>query len=311
MSETQTPLLSVVIPVKNGLPYIRETLESLWAQTFQDFEVLVVDDGSTDGTPEWVASLQCPRIRLLSSTQPGAIAAQLTGYHAARGVLIANLDADDVSLPGRFEAQVDFLSRNPSVVAVGTQVRFLVDGAEVRAFSYPTEPREVLEVTRSGRPAVCNPSVMLKTEAARAIVPRIVGPGADLDFYLRLASHGAIANLPDVLHLMRLHVHSMSFSRVAEQQCEIAFAVEADRARRQGQPEPDFEAFQLAWNNRGPLAKLLTALRVRHQRTFRRSVILRARRRHVAAFTCLAAAAALWPPAVAYQLRRKLAALLS
>jgi glycosyltransferase involved in cell wall biosynthesis len=311
MSEARAPLVSVVIPVKDGLPYIREALGSLWKQTFQDFEVLVIDDGSTDGTPQWVASLKHPKIRLLEAVGAGVFAATLTGYRMARGNLIAHLDADDVSLPQRLEAQVLFLDQNPNVAAVGTQVRFLVDGVQVPAFSYPSDPGEVLKVFQRGRPGVCNGSVVLRCGAARSVTPRVFGPGGDVDFYLRLAGHAAIANLRGIHYLVRLHEGSLSFSHVRAQLCGIAFGVAADRARRREEPEPEFEAFVTAWKKRGIWARLATELRVQHQRAYRRSVICRARGRRLSRFAWLAAAAALWPQAVGYQLWRRLAAVLS
>lgn len=104
-----------------------------------------------------------------------------------------------------------------------------------------------MTVLRREEGVVCDPSVMLRASAARAVHPRVFGPGGDVDFYLRLSSQGAIGNLPEVLHLMRLHESSMSFRRIADQLCGIAYAVAADQPRRRGEQEPDSAVFQRDW----------------------------------------------------------------
>src|SRR5690349_19913154 len=106
------PLVSVVIPVYNGERFVVEAVLSILAQTFRDLECIVVDDGSTDRTPELLAIEQTGDPRLVVHRQPtnmGFRAALNTGCALARGELVARMDADDVSLPNRLERQVQFL----------------------------------------------------------------------------------------------------------------------------------------------------------------------------------------------------------
>src|SRR5262249_44526169 len=124
------PLVSVVMPVYNGERFVVEAVRSILAQTFRDFECLVVDDGSTDRTPELLAAEQARDPRLVVHRQPANLGfreALTTGCALARGELIARMDADDISLPTRLERQVAFLQTHPKVGVVGSAVQFLDD----------------------------------------------------------------------------------------------------------------------------------------------------------------------------------------
>jgi glycosyltransferase involved in cell wall biosynthesis len=118
--------ISIVLPVRNGAATIERALESIARQTFLDWELIVVDDGSTDATP---AILQCwasrePRVHVLSQPATGIVAALEIGLAAARGEFIARMDADDEAHPARLERQLDLLQRDGSLGVVSSLVRF-------------------------------------------------------------------------------------------------------------------------------------------------------------------------------------------
>lgn len=113
------PTVSVIIPVYNGEKYISQTLDSVFAQTFQDFEVIVVDDGSTDGT-EAALRPYAGRIILLKNDHGGPAASRNLGINAARGDLVAFLDADDLWLPTKLENQVAFATAHPEYGIITT-----------------------------------------------------------------------------------------------------------------------------------------------------------------------------------------------
>jgi glycosyltransferase involved in cell wall biosynthesis len=100
------PLVSVVIPTYNSRRLLESALAGVWAQTFQDFEVIVVDDGSTDATQAWLAGQRDPRLRVVAQSNQGAAAARNAGARAARGEYLAFLDADDLWLPDKLERQM-------------------------------------------------------------------------------------------------------------------------------------------------------------------------------------------------------------
>jgi glycosyltransferase involved in cell wall biosynthesis len=111
----QKPKVSIVIPAYNVGKYLPDTLESVWHQTFTDFEVILVDDGSTDNTKEWVSQIKNPRFKFISQTNQGASAARNRGILASQGEYIAFLDADDLWAPTKLETHVSFLEQNPEV----------------------------------------------------------------------------------------------------------------------------------------------------------------------------------------------------
>ena len=112
--------VSVIIPLYNKAPYVRRALDSVAAQTFTDFEVIVVDDGSTDGGAELVAAYGDSRVRLLRQANAGPGAARNRGIAEARGDILAFLDADDVWLPVFLEESMRLLDRYGAEVATVT-----------------------------------------------------------------------------------------------------------------------------------------------------------------------------------------------
>jgi glycosyltransferase involved in cell wall biosynthesis len=114
------PKVSVIIPAYNAIAYLKEAVDSVLKQTFTDFEVLIVDDGSSDGTVEWASQIPDPRVRLISQENQGSSGARNTGITAAQGEYIALLDADDIWQPTKLQKQVRYLEENPSIGLVDT-----------------------------------------------------------------------------------------------------------------------------------------------------------------------------------------------
>jgi glycosyltransferase involved in cell wall biosynthesis len=131
------PLVSVVLPVFNAAPSLFACLESIRAQTLTDWELVVVDDGSTDDSPLILkrAAAQDSRILFFPIAHRGVAGAMNEALRHARGEFIARMDADDVMLPTRLEKQVDFLRRHPAIAFVGSQVRFGGDRREARGYA--------------------------------------------------------------------------------------------------------------------------------------------------------------------------------
>ena len=119
------PKITVIIPAYNSMPYIMETLENLFQQTYQDFEVIVVNDGSTDKTQEYVSSLNEPRLRLINQTNQGCAVARNTGIYHAKGEYIAFLDDDDLWDTSKLEKQLHCIEQNPEIGLVYTWVEYI------------------------------------------------------------------------------------------------------------------------------------------------------------------------------------------
>jgi len=176
------PLVSVIMPVRNGMPYLAEAIESILRQTWQNLELLVINDHSTDGTAAYLTTLTDFRIKVLDNSGSGMSDAVTTGHGTAQGAFLARMDADDVSFPKRIEAQVRFLMSNPDVVGVGTQVCFLVNNAKTSALSYPCNSERIRSLLGEGRVVLCDSSMMLRADVARWVREKVTGPGRDFDF---------------------------------------------------------------------------------------------------------------------------------
>lgn len=194
------PLVSVVMPAHNAGAYIGEAVQSVLAQTFSDFELVIVDDGSTDRTREVLAEFNDNRIRILSHDQRrGVVAARNTAGHAARGQYLAVLDADDRARPNRLRVQVDYLNAHSQFVAVGGAAqRITADGRRLNTARYVSDPDLV-----SWMALFCNP-VVHSTLMVRRADWLAVGAYDSADLYgtedygliLRLLDRGRISNLP-------------------------------------------------------------------------------------------------------------------
>jgi glycosyltransferase involved in cell wall biosynthesis len=199
------PLVSVILPVYNGEKYLAAALDSVFEQDYAPVEVIVVDDGSTDGTAQ-IAQAR-PEVRYSYQANQGCGGARNSGLAAASGDFIAFLDADDVWLPGKLRAQVDYLLAHPEVGFVLTRMEsFLEPGA--------TWPDGINQAYYAQRPVAYLPSALL----CRRRVFEQVGSfdasyrtGEDSDWFFRARDAGvALAVLPEVLIRRRIHPGSVT-----------------------------------------------------------------------------------------------------
>ncbi|UVO50510.1 glycosyltransferase [Sphingomonas sp. SUN019] len=208
------PVISVIMAAYNGAALIRETLASLSAQTFGDFEVIVVDDRSTDDTLAVLAAWPDPRVRVIALAENGGpVRARNRAFAEARGRYIAALDQDDLCRPERFARQVAYLDVHPDCVLIGSATAVLEDVA-VGPSAYPvhTTPALLRWLTMIENPLVWS-SVMIRAAAARALDP-FTRPdilyAEDFDLYHRIAAIGEIARLDDDLLVYRRHAGGAS-----------------------------------------------------------------------------------------------------
>lgn len=220
ISETtiHSPRLSVLLPVYNGEKFIAEAVRSVLAQTYCDFELVIIDDGSTDRTAEILQRFSDLRLRVLRFDENhGLVAALNHGLAASRSELLARMDADDICLPQRFERQINFLDAHPEVVLCGTWTQQF--GTETCVRRPPTESRAIHARLFFGW-AIDHPSIMFR----RALIERYglrydaqYRHVEDFDFFLRAADQGNLANLPEVLLRTRAHADEISVIHEREQ----------------------------------------------------------------------------------------------
>ena len=140
--QNNVPQISVILPAYNAEKYIETAVTSILLQTFHDYELIVIDDGSTDRTYEIVTSLSDndKRIRFVSRENRGLVSSLNEGLKLAKAPLIARMDADDIALPERFSEQVNYLNNHSDIVCVGTaQIIIDEDGDELTKLSVPAD----------------------------------------------------------------------------------------------------------------------------------------------------------------------------
>ncbi|WP_353203860.1 glycosyltransferase [Sphingomonas sp.] len=209
MSAPHNPAISVLMATYNGAGLVGETIASLQAQSFTDFELIVVDDCSTDATVAVVEAFADPRIRVIRSpVNRRVVLTRNAAFAAARGRYIAALDHDDLCHPDRFARQIAYLDAHPEIVLVGTAANVLSEGAILPSSLAPLSTPPVIEwLLRIENPLVWS-SVMLRADAARRLDP-FQRPemvyAEDFDLYHRISAYGGIARLDDELMTYRRH----------------------------------------------------------------------------------------------------------
>ncbi len=208
------PKVSVIIPAYNALAYLIETIESVFKQTFSDFEVLIVDDGSSDGTAGWATQITEPRVRVISQKNQGSSVARNTGITAAKGEYIALLDADDLWEPTKLEKQVRFLEENPSIGLVDTWTILINQkGKSTGRIIVSSAEGDVWKQLVQFKPVCCCDSTPLIRRSCFDNVG-LFNPDLpfleDLDMWIRLAALYEFAAIKEPLVRYRQHPQSKS-----------------------------------------------------------------------------------------------------
>lgn len=221
------PRVSILMAVYNGERYLCDSVQSLLDQTFADFELIIVDDGSTDDTPTLLRELGDPRVVHLRNDRNIGLARSLNrAIGTARGELVARHDADDVACPDRLQVQVNFLDRHPAVAFVGGGIERIGPAGE------PLSPASGTESDPNWlrwRLLFSNPfahaSVMWRREQVSLVVggydPEI-GYGQDYDFWVRIADRLEIGCVSQVVARIREHPGAVTAVRRAEQDATVA-----------------------------------------------------------------------------------------
>lgn len=240
-----TPAISVAMSVHNGERFLAAAIESVLAQTFSDFELLLLDDGSTDGTPDIIASYVArdARVRPIIRENRGLIASLNQLVDEARAPIVARMDADDICQPERFARQIAFMAANPHYGVVGCWTEdideqggpFRVTGPE-----HPTTHESFLTAIENGWPLLCHPAAMFRRDLVRAVggYHGAFRHCEDYDLWLRLASVTRLCSIPERLLRYRHYPEQVSSRHATEQQIGAAVARLAYEERKAGRPDP-------------------------------------------------------------------------
>jgi glycosyltransferase involved in cell wall biosynthesis len=288
--------LTITLPVYNGMPFLKDAVESVLRQTFTDFRFLIIDDGSTDGSTEYLRSLNDPRLRVIFRENRGLGATLNQLFAESETEYVARMDADDVCAPDRIKTVMAFLEDNSDVVMVGCDQAFLVGSKTTNASPRPTDHESIRRLLLIKRPGVLHPTIVVRRDAWQRVGGyRIPGAGEDLDFCLRLCDAGRVANIPAMLYYYRLHAKSISSSRRHEVNFGYDYGVACALARERGEKEPSLEEFRQRWMSRSMAARTATYLLDLGQHFYRLSLVRRLEGRRLSSTFFMLSAAAVQP----------------
>jgi glycosyltransferase involved in cell wall biosynthesis len=267
------PRVTVLTVVYNGARFLQEAIDSILAEEFRDFEYVIVDDGSTDATPEILAraAARDPRIVLLrNETNRGIAPATNRGLAIARGEYVARLDADDLSLPGRFTREVAVLDADPDVALVSMNYETIDASGNVLGRSQRDHPPQLVEYLLHFSNAIGGHSQVMfrrSTIAALGNYDEACGAALDYDLWTRIVGHGRIVVLPEVGMRYRLHDQNLTL-RVAEIQTAVGRrAVKRLLSQYLQRPLTDHEvlAFSHSWRPVLPTIDAKLANQILHE----------------------------------------------
>lgn len=245
---TENPTVSVIMPVYNGAEYLRPAINSILNQTFKDFEFIIINDGSSDNTPEIINSYKDPRIRAIHQENMGVARSLNNGIKLARGKYIRRHDADDESLPGHIESQVKFMEEHTDFDLISDQIAYMTDrGKRALKFVNPREDffqgRKWVDVDYltylKFRPVI-HATILAKTKVLQEMggYRTEFVTSEDVDLWLRILDHHKIAVLNQCMYFVRLNATSITVRKKSSVNFYREKAIEFAAERRKTGSDP-------------------------------------------------------------------------
>jgi glycosyltransferase involved in cell wall biosynthesis len=229
------PVVSVIIPMYNAEAFISSTLDSILQEKTVDLEVIVVNDGSTDGSLNRVLAVKDDRIRVVDGPCQGISASLNAGLAAVKSEIVMRCDADDQYPPGRIATQIDWLSKHPEYSAVcGGFSTIDPSGRLIAQFDVHSNPREITDELQSGITSTHFCTYAVRTEILRTLggCRPYFKTAEDIDLQLRIGEAGRVCYLPEVLYKYRLHNASITHVQSnVEREFFSVMAIEFQRQR--------------------------------------------------------------------------------
>jgi glycosyltransferase involved in cell wall biosynthesis len=232
------PKISVLMPVYNAARYVGKAITSILNQDFPDFELVILDDGSSDNSMVVIKEFASKdaRIKVVSRENKGISITRNELITLASADIIAWMDADDISLPHRLSTQYDFLAKHADYVALGTKTQLIdKDDDSICVWPGPSDHEAIDHWHISGRGgAIVFPSTMMRRKAAKEVGgfnPDLVG-AEDLDLFLRLAEVGKLANVDPICFCYRQHIDSICHEQGGQIASDSQKAIDAATQRR-------------------------------------------------------------------------------
>ncbi|MGD0335713.1 MAG: glycosyltransferase [Candidatus Omnitrophota bacterium] len=247
------PFCSVLMPVYNGEKYLKEAIESILGQTFPDFEFIIINDGSTDGT-KWILdfySRSDSRIKVLTQGNRGIVSALNNGLKLCKGEWVFRMDSDDIAIPNRLQLQLNEIREKPDLALVGGFCEQINENNIIlRSNKYPAEHKTLINNLESLKPFLPTPTICFK----RVAVNEVSGYrerfkyADDIDLWLRLAEKGRFCCVQEVVTKLRKHSSNFSTVHFKEFQIYGDCAVVCYFRRKMGLSDPS-SSDNITWHN--------------------------------------------------------------
>lgn len=239
------PKISVIMPVHDAGRFLEPALDSILRQSLSDFELICVDDGSTDGSVDVLERKAHGDARLvvLRQAHGGIVAALNAGIAVARAELIARMDSDDLAAPERLERQAAYLDRHQELALVGSAYQIIDEHDRPQAVVRPPVAPDAVRSALAKGNCLAHPTVMMRRAALEAVsggkgpYRRVFRYAEDYDLWLRLSERAPLGNLPDVLLRYRRRFDAVRFEQIAQQVRSTLAAQRVAEARRAGAPD--------------------------------------------------------------------------
>ena len=301
------------MPIYNGAAYLAASIDSVLAQTLTDFELILVDDGSTDATAEIFAryAARDPRVRPVSKANSGIADTLNHGLAVATADWVARLDSDDLMVPERLERQLAFVAANPDLIGAGSYYDIIDPAGRSHGSRMPL-PRTRDELARfiaAREPlSFLHPSMIYRRQAALDLggYYKDAEPAEDVELFARMLATGApILIQPEILLHYRVHSNAVSARSATRQFMSVRWTYHNFYAARDGEPTLSYDAFIERERHRPLGERLALRIQLLSDGLYRRYATALVGNRKAAAFTYLAAASALRPAkAIRRALRR-------
>lgn len=238
------PRVTVLMAVHNGEQYLETAVNSILRQTLRDFDFLIVDDASTDATPQMLANFAAKdaRIQILTNeTNLGLTASLNRGIAQIETPYIARMDADDISVPERLERQVAYMEKHSEVAAVGCYSSIFTESEDIECaiLRLPSSSYDIRKKTFLFGSQISHPASLIRVSAIKYINNyRIQFKYAqDYDLWLRILEKYELSNIPSMLLFNRSHKHSVSQTLRSDQIINHIVAMQSSEQRRLGLPD--------------------------------------------------------------------------
>lgn len=249
-----SPTISVIMPAYNAADYIESAIKSILCQTYENFELIVINDGSTDDTESIVTKLANDDSRIFVINQPnlGIVESLNRGLKISRGTYIARMDADDISLPTRFQRQLNEFSTNPRLIACGTWFQKIDNcGKKLSSFFNPPITNKHCKQYLLLKNCFAHPSIMLRRNipSCKLEYNHDYVYAEDYKLWSDIQEHGDFYNIPEKLLLYRVHRNQISAQKLAMQQA-VHSTIATENLNSQGISITRKELSQLLWSKK-------------------------------------------------------------